>query len=187
MTQFEYLSVLISIIIGLAITQLLSGAARLIQIRKRARPHPTTLCWMVILFLIDAQIWWAAFGMRRVEGWNFFLFMFYLLVPILAFLLSYLVLPELGDEDEIDLAANFAGNRPWFFGLLSGIPLLSLLNEYLALGAVDWNADAVFRVVLAAIALLAACVTSARFHLWNALFALAMLCAYVGTLFLHLH
>ena len=30
MTQFEYLSVLVSIIVGLALTQLLSSAARLI-------------------------------------------------------------------------------------------------------------------------------------------------------------
>ena len=35
MGQFEYLSVLVSIIIGLALAQLLSGAARLVQLRHR--------------------------------------------------------------------------------------------------------------------------------------------------------
>jgi hypothetical protein len=39
MTQFEYLSVLVSIIVGLALTQLLSGVARLIHLRSRIRPH----------------------------------------------------------------------------------------------------------------------------------------------------
>ena len=47
---------LISIIIGLAITQLLSGAARLIQIQGRVHPHAFTLCWTVILFLVEKQI-----------------------------------------------------------------------------------------------------------------------------------
>ena len=53
MTQFEYLSVLVSIIVGLALTQLLSGAARLIQLRRRVRMHAPTLLWMATLFLID--------------------------------------------------------------------------------------------------------------------------------------
>jgi hypothetical protein len=153
MTPFEYLSVLISIVIGLAITQLLSGTARLIQVRARVRPHATTLLWMATLFLLDTQIWWAAFERRDISEWNFFLFLFYLLQPTLAFLLSYLVLPELGDEDEIDLPANFAGNRPWFFALL---------------------------------ALVAGRVRNARAQLWFAGSSLALLCGYVGLLFLHL-
>ena len=187
MSQFEYLSVLISIIIGLAITQLLSGAARLIQIRKRVRPHATTLCWMVVLFLVDTQIWWAAFTMREVRYWNFFHFLFYLLLPILAFLLSYLVLPELGDEDDIDLAENFVGNRPWFFGLMAAIPTISLVNEYFNRDGIRWNADSGFRVILFAVALVASFVHNARFHAWNALFALALVCGYFATVFLHLH
>lgn len=186
MSQFEYLSVLISIIIGLAITQLLSGAARLVQIRTRVRPHGTTLCWMVVLFLIDTQIWWAAFGMREVRHWNFFHFLFYLLLPILAFLLSYLVLPELGDEDDIDLAANFAGNRPWFFGLMAAIPAISLVNEYFNLEYIRWNADSGFRILLFAVALVAGFVRNMRFHFWNALFALVLVCGYFATVFLQL-
>lgn len=39
MSKFEYLSVLTSIIIGLALANLLSGTARLIQLRARMRPH----------------------------------------------------------------------------------------------------------------------------------------------------
>ena len=187
MSQFEYLSVLVSIIIGLALTQLLSGTARLIQLRRRVRPHATTLCWMATLFLADIQIWWAAFERRDSQDWNFFLFLLFLLMPILAFLLSYLVLPELGDEDEIDLAANFEGNRSWFFGLLALLPGVSLVEEALRSGGVPMDADAVFRVVLALVALVASRVSNARFQFWNALLALAMVSGYVALLFLRLH
>jgi len=37
MSQFQYLSVLISIIVGLGISHLLSSAVRLIQARKQVR------------------------------------------------------------------------------------------------------------------------------------------------------
>ncbi|CAN5853718.1 hypothetical protein BH20GEM3_BH20GEM3_15690 [soil metagenome] len=37
MSQFEYLGVLVSIIIGLGLSHLLASAARLIQVRRRVR------------------------------------------------------------------------------------------------------------------------------------------------------
>ena len=183
MTPFEYLSVLISIIVGLAITQLLSGAARLIQLRRRVRPHATTLCWMVFLFLLDTQIWWAAFFRRFNQDWNFFLFLFYLLMPILAFLLSYLVLPELGDEDEIDLAENFNGNRPWFFGLCALLLGTSLAEQAVRTGGLPLDADVAFRLLFLALSLAGATIRSARTHAWGAAIALALMCGYVATLF----
>lgn len=186
MSEFEYLSVLVSIIIGLAITQLLSGAARLIQIRRRVRLHATTLCWMVTLFLIDTQVWWAAYELRDNENWNFFLFLLFLLTPVVMFLLSYLVLPELGDEDTADLAANFDDNRPWFFVLLALGPAISLLVEWSRVGRVPLDGDAAFRVGFTVLSLAGARIGNARFHFCYAVAGLALVCAYVALLFLRL-
>ena len=186
MTTFEYLSVLVSIIIGLAITQLLSGAARLIQVRSRVQLHLTTLCWMLILFLVDTQIWWAAFERRDNDVWNFFFFLLYLLQPILAYLMGFLVLPELGNEDQIDLSDNFASNRPYFFGLLALLPLASLVEETITSGQLPHGVDAAFRVVFLVLALVAARIRSSRFHAWNAFAILALVCGYIAILFLRL-
>ncbi len=186
MGQFEYLSVLVSIVIGLAITQLLSGAARLIQLRHRVRPHATTLCWMATLFVIDTQIWWAAFDRRDAVHWNFFAFMVFLAMPVLAFLASYLVLPELGDEDRPDLAASFDRNRPWFFGCLGAIAMVSLADETWRNEAFPTDGDAMFRVAMAALSLVAARVANARFQTINAFVMLAAVAIYIGTLFLQL-
>jgi hypothetical protein len=185
-SQFEYLSVLVSIIIGLALTQLLSGAARLIQLRRRTAMHGPTLCWMLVLFLIDIQVWWVAFERRDTVEWHYFSFLLYLLIPVLLFLLSYLVLPDLGDEDQADLAANFDDNRGWFFSLLGAIALVSLLEQFVREGSVPVDADSGFRVVFAAAALVAARIRSARFHLWNAIAVLALFLGYVAMLFLRL-
>jgi hypothetical protein len=185
-SQFEYLSVLVSIIIGLALTQLLSGAARLIQLRHRIRMHGPTLWWMLVLFLIDIQVWWVAFERRGNEEWHYFSFLLYLLIPVMLFLLSYLVLPDLGDEDTADLAANFDDNRAWYFGLLAAIPLVSLLEQFVRGAGVAVDADAGFRVVFAAAALVAGRIRSTRFHLWNAIAMLALFLGYVAMLFLRL-
>ena len=186
MTPFEYLSVLVSIIVGLALTQLLSGAARLIQLRRRVPIHATTVLWMAMLFLIDIQVWWVAFERRAAQQWTFFNFLLYLLIPIGVFLLSYLVLPDMGDEDAPDLRANFENNRPWFFGLLATLPMVSLLEQWVREGRLQLDGDAGFRVAFAALSLVAARVRSPRYQLWNAGVALALFVGYVLLLFVRL-
>lgn len=186
MSPFEYLSVLVSIILGLAIAQLLSGAARLIQLRHRVRMHATTLCWMAMLFLLNIQIWWAAFARREAMDWNFFEFMFYLLMPIIAFLLSHLVLPELGDEDEVRLAEHFDRNRPWFFALFVALLLVSLGEQSLRRGFVRIDVDFAFHALFLATALAAARIRSAGFQLATAVTVLGLVCGYIAWLFMTL-
>jgi hypothetical protein len=185
MSAFEYLSVLVSIIIGLAMAHLLSASARLLQLRRRVRPHATTLCWMAFLFLANIQIWWVGFERSDEPTWLFFPFLLYLLIPITAFVLSYLVVPDLDTADAIDLRANFESNRPWFFSLLALLPVISLVEETVHDGF-PTDADALFRVVLVVLAVVAARVRSERFQLWFAVAMLAMLCAYIVLLFLQL-
>lgn len=57
MSAFEYLSVLTAIIIGLAISHLLTAVARLIRRRHQIRIHLSTIMWMATLFLLQIQIW----------------------------------------------------------------------------------------------------------------------------------
>jgi hypothetical protein len=186
MSQFEYLSVLVSIIVGLALAQLLTGIARQIQLRRRVPADATTLCWTALLFLINTQMWWAAFERRESADWNFFSFLLYLLMPIIGFLLSYLLVPPLEEGETVDPAANFASNRPWFFGLLALLPCVSMLEEFLRMGALSHGSDTAFRSVFAAMALVASRVRSARFQFWNALVAFAVISSYVAMLFLRL-
>ena len=186
MSQFEYLSVLVSIIVGLALTQLLSGAARLIQLRRRVRMHAPTLLWMATLFLVDVQVWWVAFERRATTEWQFFGFLLYLLIPVALFLLCYLVLPELGDEDAVDLRDNFDTNRGWFFGLLAGLCTVSLLEQGLRHELARFDADVAFRVVFITLSLVMARVRDERIHAWNAVFVLLLILGYIAMLFVDL-
>jgi hypothetical protein len=62
MDSFGYLSVLLSIIIGLAVTQILQGLRVLMLSRETARLYAPSLIWTALLLLIATQMWWAAFG-----------------------------------------------------------------------------------------------------------------------------
>jgi hypothetical protein len=56
MDAFSYLSVLISIILGLAVTQVLQGFRGLMLARSRVRAYWPSMVWAVALLLIDVQV-----------------------------------------------------------------------------------------------------------------------------------
>jgi hypothetical protein len=186
-TQFEYLSVLVSIIIGLGLSHLLTGAARLIQMRRRVRPYLPTYVWIVVLLLMQVQIWWAAYGERAETRWSFLGFFSFLLLPILGALVSYILIPDLeGEHTELDLRASYHENRGWFHGLLVLLVISSLSRDLLEDGMAALDLDAAFRGVFLVLALVAARVRSDLAHLVISLLVLAIFCGYIGALFVSL-
>jgi hypothetical protein len=91
MDEFSYLSVLLSIILGLAITQILKGFRGLLQSRKRVRLYWPALAWAGLLLLIYVQTWWAMFGLRSHHDWTFGAFAIVLLQTIVLYMLAGLV------------------------------------------------------------------------------------------------
>jgi len=71
MDEFSYLSVLLSVILGLAVTQILKGFRGLLLSRARVRIYWPVIAWAVLLLLICFQSWWAMFGMRARHDWTF--------------------------------------------------------------------------------------------------------------------
>ena len=118
MDAFGYLSVLISIILGLAITQVLQGYRALLLARGRIHADPTPLIWSGLILLFAAQAWWASFGLTARQNWDFLDFAVILLQMGLLYMLSALVLPDMPAEQPIDLAGHFERHRAitsnWF-------------------------------------------------------------------------
>lgn len=132
MTPFGYLSVLISIVLGLALTELLSRLQRLIQARERVRLNWLPLAWVGIIFVLVVQWWWASFGLRNQQTWNFFSFLLVLLTPTLLYLAASLVLPEADAGREQDLGRHYFGIHRLLFGIVATVNLLSFLQSLAA-------------------------------------------------------
>ena len=94
MDAFSYLSVLLSIIIGLAITQVLQGYRAMLLARRRVKPFVPTLVWSVLIPVLATQSWWSSFGLAGIRVWTFGVFGLILLQTVLLYMLAALVLPD---------------------------------------------------------------------------------------------
>ncbi len=183
MPAFEYLTVLVSIIVGLGLSHLLAVTARLIQERDRVEFYAPLLVWMGLLFVLQIQIWWAAFEWQSAHPWSFLPFLLFLMLPIGAYLLSVLLVPDLDRPGDLDLKTSYFRNRRWFFGILALLPLISLLHEAVHAGGIQWDADPVFRVGFAVLAGVGFVFRRPAVH-WGVTLAFASgFAVYVGLLF----
>jgi len=186
MDAFSYLSVLISIVLGLGLAHVLAGAARLLRYRARVRFYGPALAWMAFLFLVHVQIWWAMFDLRDVAMWTFVAFLLVLLIPVLAYFLTFLLVPDTEAGEAVDLRASYYESRPAFFGVLGLLPIASLAMDFVVSERVYADTDVVFRVgfvVLAAVGFFSA---SERVHRALAFVGPGAFVAYVVLLFLRL-
>jgi hypothetical protein len=117
---FAYLSVLLSIILGLAIAEILQGYGFLLLSRARVRLYAPPLIWSAMMLVLATHFWWASFGLAGRENWNFAAFSAVLLQTVMMFMGSALVLPRGRVTQSIDLRAHYYRERvPFFsFGLL---------------------------------------------------------------------
>jgi hypothetical protein len=185
MDAYSYLSVLISIVLGLGITNILSGMAALVRERERIQMYWPVPIWMFTLFLAHIQMWWAMFALTEVKEWNFATFLAVLLQPTSLFLTSALIVPRLPDDGPIDLKAGFFQEVRWFGAGLAFIVVTSLAKNFIVNDALD-PADMAAHAVFAALSLTSIFVKNDIVHRVMAPLALALFLAYIGLLFANL-
>jgi hypothetical protein len=162
----EYLSVLVSIIIGLGLSHLLGSVGKLLSRRRRVRPYLPSMAAAVLVFLAHVQFWWGSFDFGERIANNFFAFLVFLLTPILLYLIAVLALPELDQDDsgEVSLREHYYEARPWFFGLTALIPVVTAVRNAGFQGAPLWNQDRPFELAFFLAALVGALTARERVH-----------------------
>ncbi len=126
MDEFSYLSVLISVILGLAVTQILKGFRGLVLSRTRIQIYWPVIAWAALVLLICVQHWWSMFGLRDRHDWTFQQFALVLLNVIFIYMIAGLIFPDLFGEEVVDLRENFYAHRGWFFSLAFGTIVVSV-------------------------------------------------------------
>lgn len=186
MDSFSYLSVLVSIILGLGITRLLTGLGQQIEFRDEVRSYGPSLAWAVVLLLVHVQAWWTLFGLRDHEAWTFVEFLVVLLQPITLYLLAALVLPTVGRGAPVDLRAHYYEQARWFFGLFGVLLVVSLGKDLTLEGALPDATNVAFHGVFLMLAATAAVTRREAFHRANAAATVLLLTAYIAALFARL-
>jgi len=186
MTAFEYLSVLLSIILGLAITQVLQGYRGLLLARSSVRFYWPTIIWSVLILLFACQAWWASFGLEDYSGWRFDTFLVILTQMALVYMGAAVVLPDVPDGAAIDLEAHYDAQRRPFFACLLLAVAVSLIKDLMLEGSLPGPANVAFHVFMALMALLGLVLKRRGPQLALALAVGAAFVAYVGLLFARL-
>jgi hypothetical protein len=180
--SFAYLSVFISIILGLAVAHLLTGVGALIRSRGDLKWWWPTPLWMATTFLIQIQTWWAMFTLRSVEQWSFAAFLVVLLQPVAIFMMAALIVPQTGGPTT-DLKDEYFREFRWFFSALLLALAASLAKNLILTGSFPESRNLAAHVLFIAIAAAGIASRSARVHMILAILGLALLSGYIALLF----
>jgi hypothetical protein len=181
-TAFEHISVLISIVIGFAITTLLAGVVRLVHRRDAVVWYWPSAVWMVTMLMINVQVWWARFSWRTLPTVTFATFIAMLLVPIGAYVLSALLVAEPA-EMPIDLRKEYFVRRQFFFGTMILTLAASFLPDILVNHSLGSPTDAWSKGFMIAIDIPALFTANEPYHKALAVAALLIFCWYTFALF----
>jgi hypothetical protein len=186
MDAFSYLSVLLSIILGLAIAQVLQGYRALLLAKRRVLLSLPVLIWSGLVLLFATQAWWASFGLRERPHWDFIAFAVILLQMALLYMLAGLVFPDIPAAESTDLVAHFEQHRRGFFGILIAMLATSITKDLILDHKLPSGPNLGFHAFLAAGAIIGILDGSRRVQVAVALLAVAGFVAYVALLFARL-
>jgi hypothetical protein len=176
MNAFEYLSVLISIILALGMTRVLAGVGEMLHARTHRRIYWVHVVWIVNLFIYLVVAWWIFYRWRNQQEWNFYLFVFVLISPTLLYLASMLLFPpETSTDESIDYKKHYYANHRAFFAIFGMFAvvdvadtLLKGIPHFLALGMPYVISSVVYFIGM----MTAAITQNERYHRFYAVFFL---------------
>ena len=119
MTPFQYLLVLVTILVSLAIADIVKSLHGLLRARDRIRWHwhPLAIALLVLLSILEFS--WKFYRIGRVDVWNQYgAFLLLMLHLILLFLLASSALPD-DAKDGPDMEEYYLHNRKYFWSLFA--------------------------------------------------------------------
>ncbi len=128
-SPFEYVIVLISIILGMGITQIVSGLASIIHRWEKVKIYWPHLILVILVFLIHIQEWWAAYDMRDYAYWRLPTFLFIILYPVNLYILSRILFPISWRGPVIDLKKFYYQNYKRIFLFTITLDVLGIIDN----------------------------------------------------------
>jgi len=181
--QFEYVMVLVSIIIGLGIAHMLLGVSdiidRFMRGKERLELSLAHAAWLVSVFGWLILFWWWEYRFStRVGDWTVGLYFFLVLYAVVLFLLSASLIPRTLDGIN-SLKAYFLERRAWFYGLYMFASVIDLVDSYLK-GGFDYFVESVglagwvFTMLALPVGAIGIKTRNMTFHNWVGVFFMIM-------------
>lgn len=164
---FPHIRIVLGMVIGLGVTRLLSGLARIVQHPGQYRLYPVHLAWVASVLLMLVHFWWWEFGLFQIENWTFGKYLFIIFYAVTLFLLCALLFPD-SMLDYTSYEDFFYSRRAWFFGLLAATYLLDVVDTLLKGPAhfAHFGVEYLIRTpVFVALCVIAVLLRDRRFHI----------------------
>jgi hypothetical protein len=168
---FNFILVMVSLVLAIGVTHLVNGVAHLVRARERTRLEPLPLVWAASLFLVAAIYWWSLWDLRAAT-WRFHHFFYLLLAPTLLHVAASLLI----SSDPADLTdgsrAGFERIRVPFMLVMTAFSIIVMLDGWIVGTERAWTP---YRPVqIWTIGLYATAALWARIHVQRAVAGLAL-------------
>ncbi|WP_300618566.1 hypothetical protein [Dokdonella sp.] len=134
---FPHIRVVMGIVLGLAMSKLLTGFAGLVQHPGRYRLSAVHLLWAGSILVELILFWWWEFALSQLQVWTFGTFMFLIGYTVTLYLMAALLFPDSIDEYG-GYEAYFIRRRYWFFGLLAATFVFDVVDTMIK-GDAHWS------------------------------------------------
>ena len=162
MNIFEFLMILLSLIVGLGVTEILSGIARILKrdgIRGFGWTHGAA---GLAVFFALLQMFWESWGLRTVETWSFLAMLTMLGGPIFLYLMSHMLFPASEDSASVE---DYYFERARLLWPLGGFTVVvATLFRPIAFGDPLWVLDNVSAIPILAVCGLLSVAKSRMLH-----------------------
>jgi hypothetical protein len=136
MSSFEFISILMSIVIGLGVTNLLAGVGRAFYRRKQVPMDEVHIVLTLATLLLLALNWWVAFKWNTSVVWSFDKFLVLIVWTIMLYLLTtFLYPPDLSEEEE--RRNRFDVNRTGYYAAFIAFCFMDIVQTALRSGLLD--------------------------------------------------
>ena len=113
MSLFEFVTVMVSMILALCLGQLLRSASFLAKTEREVKAYLPFTLWSVVILLAVVNQWWSLWDLRNLD-WSYVSFLYILVAPVLVTFATGLLSPNLPRSGPIDLQAQYARVRRLF-------------------------------------------------------------------------
>lgn len=134
---FPHIRIVMGMVVGLAMSKLLTGFAGLVQHPGRYRLSAIHLLWAGSILIELVLFWWWEFALSQLPVWNFATFLFLIAYTTTLYLLAALLFPDNIDEYG-GYEAYLIRRRYWFFGLLATTFVLDVIDTLIK-GDAHWS------------------------------------------------
>jgi len=180
MSRFEYLSVLISTVIALGISEIVTTWGRLLRVRERVHFYWLHSFWTIFMVVMMVQFWWGFWEFRIVEGWSLPGLLAVVAESLVLVLAGMSLLPSPDLSGPLDLRTHYFANCRLFFTLGAILLLMLTAVDALVGGQPFLHPENAVRLPAAILVILAALFPNERFHVAFTLLSAALFIGFVS-------